>query len=141
MYPGKPMATKMPKALVARIAITAVIIVAVSVVSYIMLSPLLTNPPQKPILLDEMTMLTDGNYERNYNLTLKKGDEIYIQVSGFGQPLDFRITAENRFETLLEETDITFFDGPWAVPRDGTYFFYVGAQVGDVKVRITVSKL
>ena len=135
------MATKMPKALVARIVITAAIIVAVAVISYVMLSPLLTNPPRKPILLDEMTMLTEDNYERNYNLTLKKGDEIYIQVSGFGQPLDFRITAENRFETLFEETDITYFDGPWAVPRDATYFFYVGAQVGDVKVRITVSKL
>lgn len=135
------MATKMPKALVARIVITAAIIVAVAVISYVMLSPLLTNPPRKPILLDEMTMLTEDNYERNYNLTLKKGDEIYIQVSGFGQPLDFRITAENRFEILLEETDITSFGGPWAVPRDGTYFFYVGAQVGDVKVRITVSRL
>jgi hypothetical protein len=135
------MATKMPKALVARIVITAAIIVAVAVISYVMLSPLLTNPPRKPILLDEMTMLTEDNYERNYNLTLKKGDEIYIQVSGFGQPLDFRITAENRFETLLEETDITSFGGPWAVPRDGTYFFYVGAQIGDVKVRITVSRL
>jgi hypothetical protein len=135
------MSTRVPKALVVRIIVTAVIIVAVAMISFTMLSPLLTNPPRKPVLLDKMTTLTDDSYEQNYNLTLKEGDEIYIQVSGFGQPLDFRITGENPVETYLDEADITFFNGPWTVPRDGTYFFYVGARAGDVKVHITVSKL
>lgn len=135
------MPSKASGGLITRVIVAVVAVVAVAVISYIMLIPFMTHPPHAPTLLDKTVMLTDDSYEQEYNLTLRKGEKLYIEVSGFGQPLDFRITGESRYETFIDRIDISYFEGQWIAPKDGTYFFCVSASAGNVKVRITVSKI
>jgi len=138
---GRAMPSKLSRGLIARVIFTIVIVAVVGVISFVLLTPFLAHPPRAPILLDKTVMLTDDSYEQRYSLTFRKGEKLHIQVSGFGQPLDFKITDESFDESFVEETDISFFDGPWTVPKDGTYLFHVSAVIGDVKVRIIVSRI
>ena len=135
------MSRKASRGLIARVVFTIVIIAVVGVISFIALSPLLSHPPRAPVLFDKTVMLTDDFYEQKYGLALRKGDKLRIQVSGFGQPLDFKITGESLDELFVQETDISFFDEPWTVPKDGTYLFHISAVIGDVKARIIVSRI
>ena len=135
------MSKKASGGLITRVIVTVVAVVAVAVISYITLVPFMTHPPHAPALLDKTVMLTDDSYEQKYNLTLRKSEKLYIQVTGFGQPLDFKITGESPYETFMDRIDIAYFEGQWIAPEDGTYYFWVSASVGNVKARITVTKI
>ena len=104
-----------------------------------MLVPRITNPPPPSSLLSKTTILNDDNYEVGYPLNLTKDERIDVQISGDGQPVDFRIT-DNQSSTLIEEVGDTFYDIPWQAPADGTYTFYVSAYAGDVTATVIVIK-
>jgi len=125
--------------LIAKIATIVVSIAIIAGVTVTMLVPRITNPPPPSSLLSKTTILNDDNYEVGYPLNLTKDERIDVQISGDGQPVDFRIT-DNQSSTLIEEVGDTFYDIPWQAPADGTYTFYVSAYAGDVTATVIVIK-
>ena len=136
----RTMPRKASRGPIVMVIFTIVIVAVVGAISFVALSPLLSNPPRVPILLDKTVMLTGDSYEQEFGLTLRKGDKLHVQVSGFGQPLDFEITNENRDELFVREPDISSFNRSWTAPKDGTYLFRISAVADNVKVRLTITK-
>jgi len=125
--------------LIAKIATIVISIAIIAGLTITMLVPRITNPPPPSSLLSKTTILNDDNYEVGYPLNLTKDERIDVQISGDGQPVDFRIT-DNQSSTLIEEVGDTFYDIPWQAPADGTYTFYVSAYAGDVTATVIVIK-
>ena len=123
------------------IAKIATIFVSIAIIAWLtvsMLVPYMTNSPPPPTLLNKTVVLTDENYEVGYPLTLRKGERLHVEVSGNGQPVDFRIT-DNQSSTLIEKREDTFYSLPWTVPADGTYTFYVSTPTGNVRAAVIVA--
>ena len=125
--------------MIAKITTIVVSIAIIAGLTVTMLLPRLTNPPPPSSLLNKTTILNDDNYEVGYPLSLTKDERIEVQISGDGQPVDFRIT-DNQSSTLIEKVGDTFYDVPWQAPADGTYTFYVSAYAGDVTATVIVIK-
>ena len=125
--------------MIAKIATIVISIAIIAGLTITMLVPRITNPPPPSSLLSKTTILNDDNYEVGYPLNLTKDERIDVQISGDGQPVDFRIT-DNQSSTLIEEVGDTFYDIPWQAPADGTYTFYVSAYAGDVTATVIVTK-
>ena len=123
----------------AKFAIVVVSIAIIAGLTGTMLVPRITNPSTTWSLLDKTVILTDNNYEVGYPLNLTKNERVNVQISGEGQPVDFRIT-DNQTSTLLEKVGDTFYDFQWQAPADGPYTFYVSAYAGDVTATVIVTK-
>ena len=125
--------------MIARFAVVLVSVAAVAFVTGIMLVPQIINPPHLLILLNKTVILTDQSYEVGYQLNLTRNERIDIRVSGDGQPIDFRIM--DKYSTIIEKTNDTFYEVTWNVPSDGTYTLYMSAYAGDVKASIIVNRI
>ena len=123
------------------IAKIATIFVSIAIIAWLtvsMLVPHMTNSPPPLTLLNKTVVFTEENYEVGYPLTLRKGERLQVEVSGNGQPVDFRIT-DNQSSTLLEKTEDTFYSLSWSVPADGRYTFYVSTPTGNVRAALIVT--
>ena len=115
----------------------AIVIVAVSLT---LLGPRIAHPTTPTLILNETVFLTEDDYETQYNLTLNKGDQLKIQVSGNGQIVNLQVTEQNfPSHPLLDEEAQTFYSFEWTVPEAGSYIFTVSADTGAQSV-ITITK-
>ena len=126
--------------LTARIAFVAVGIAVVGWATYTMLLPRLTSPPLAQVLIGEDVYLTEENYEKQFSLELLKGETINIKVSGNGKIFDLWFARKDPSQTLVEQTDIAFYNGPLTIPVDGTYVLRVSTYIGNVHVTVQVTK-
>jgi len=128
--------------IIAKIVLPVTAVAIVTVTSIIVLVPQLMNPtlPSSSVLLDETIVLTESWYEKEYHLQFAKGDKLSIRLYGYGQPFDFTILDPNK--TIIDEAEITYgvYERLLIVTMDGSYTFYVGADAGNPRVRITITK-
>lgn len=112
---------------------------AIIVLSFIFLAPRVVHPTQPTVLLNETAILTENDYETQYNLALNKGDQLQIQVSGNGQLVDLAAALQSApTAKLLDEEAQTFYNFEWTVPQNGPYVFTFSANMGaTVTIAIT----
>ncbi|MGD0979372.1 MAG: hypothetical protein ABR962_09565 [Candidatus Bathyarchaeia archaeon] len=104
---------------------------AIIVVSFIFLAPRIVHPTQPVLLLNQTVVLTQDNYQTQFNLALNKGDQLNIQLSGNGDLVNFIITQPSSpSHPLVDEEEQTIFTFTWTVPQTGPYVFSVGADNG-----------
>jgi hypothetical protein len=103
------------------------------------LAPRVAHPTQPTVLLNETVVLTENDYETQYNLALNKGDQLQIQVSGNGQLVDLAAAQQSSPTIkLLDQEAQTFYNFEWTVPKNGPYVFTVSADMGaTVTIQIT----
>jgi hypothetical protein len=107
------------------------IALAIVAVSFTILMPQVAHPQQPTVLLSQSAVLTENNYETQYNLVLNKGDKLQIQLSGNGQLVDLTAALQNSpTQLLLDEEAQTYYNIQWSVPQDGNYVFSVIAETG-----------
>jgi hypothetical protein len=117
-----------------------VVAMAIVAISFTFLVPRIAHPPQPTIFLNESVILTEDDYERQYNLALNRGDQLNIQLSGNGQLVNLVVTQQSSSsQPLLDEEAQTFYNFEWTVPQDGPYVFTVSADMG-ASATITVTK-
>jgi hypothetical protein len=89
------------------------------------------NPTQPVLLLNQTVVLTQDNYQTQYNLALNKGDQLNIQLSGNQNLVNFMITqASSPTNPLIDQEEQTMFTFTWTVPQTGPYVFTVSADNG-----------
>ena len=99
--------------------------------SFIFLVPRIVNPTQPVLLLNQTVVLTQDNYQAQYNLALNKGDQLNIQLSGNQNLVNFMITqASSPTNPLVDQEEQTMFTFTWTVPQTGPYVFTVSADNG-----------
>lgn len=107
------------------------IALAIIVLSLMFLAPRVAHPTQPTVLLNETVVLTQNDYETQYNLALNKGDQLQIQVSGNGQLVDLAAAQQSSPTVkLLDQETQTFYNFEWTVPQNGPYVFTVSADMG-----------
>jgi len=117
--------------------VVAIIIIAVSLT---LLGPSIAHPTAPTLILNETVILTEGDYERQYNLTLNKGDQLKIQVSGNGQLVNLILREQSSpSHPLLDEEAQTYYSFEWTVPEAGSYIFTLSADTG-AKADIAITK-
>lgn len=116
------------------------IAVAIVVLSLTLLTPFVAHPTEPTVLLiSETVTLTEDDYERQYTLTLCKGDQLKVKVSTRKQPVDLIVTQGDS-SSLLDLEGQPFYDLEWTVPEDGPYTFTLIADVGNADTTITIAK-
>jgi len=117
--------------------VVAIVIVALSLT---LLGPRIAHPTKPTLILNETVSLTEDDYGRQYNLTLNKGDQLKIQVSGNGQLVNLQVTEQSSpSHPLLDEEAQTFYSFEWTVLEAGSYIFTLSADTG-AQAAITVTK-
>jgi len=107
------------------------IALAIVAISFIVLIPQVAHPQQPTVLLSQTVVLTEGNYEAQYNLALNKGDQLQIQLSGNGQLVDIKTALQNSPTLLLLDQEAqTYYNLQWSVPQNGEYVFSITAETG-----------
>jgi len=107
------------------------IALAIVAISFIVLIPQVAHPQQPTVLLSQTVVLTEGNYETQYNLALNKGDQLQIQLSGNGQLVDIKTALQNSPTLLLLDQEAqTYYNLQWSVPQNGEYVFSITAETG-----------
>lgn len=100
-------------------------------VSFIVLIPQVAHPQQPTVLLSQTVVLTEDNYQVQYNLVLNKGDELQIQLSGNGQLVGIATALQNSpTHLLLDQAAQTYYNLQWSVPQNGEYVFSITAETG-----------
>jgi len=104
---------------------------AIVVVSFIFLGPRIVYPTQPVVLLNQTVVLTEDNYETQYTLTLSKGDQLNIQLSGNGDLVSLTIAQSSSPTNLLVDQELqTTLILTWTSPQTGLYIFAVSAFDG-----------
>jgi len=117
--------------------VVAIVIVALSLT---LLGPRIAHPTKPTLILNETVFLTEDDYERQYNLTLNKGDQLKIQVSGNGQLVNLKVIEQSSpSHPLLDEEAQTFYSFEWTVLEGGSYIFTLSADTG-AQAAITITK-
>jgi hypothetical protein len=117
--------------------VVAIVIVALSLT---LLGPRIAHPTKPTLILNETVFLTEDDYERQYNLTLNKGDQLKIQVTGNGQLVNLKVIEQSSpSHPLLDEEAQTFYSFEWTVLEDGSYIFTLSADTG-AQAAITITK-
>jgi hypothetical protein len=117
------------------------IALAIIVLSFMFLAPRIAHPTQPTVLLNENAILTENDYETQYNLALNKGDQLQIQVSGNGQLVDLAAAQQNSPTIkLLDQQAQTFYNFEWTVPQNGPYVFTVSSDMGATTATILITK-
>jgi hypothetical protein len=117
-----------------------VVAMAIIALSFTLLGPRIAHPPQPIVLLNQSVVLTDGDYERQYNLALNEGDQLQIRVSGGRQLVNLIVTQpDSRTQPVLDEEAQTVYYIQWTVPQTGPYVFSLTAETG-ASASITVTK-
>jgi hypothetical protein len=107
------------------------IAIAIVAVSCTQLFPRISHPPQPTTLLNDSVILNEDNYQKQYNLTLDKGDQLNIQITGNGDLVSIEITPQNSpTQPVLDQEDQTLFIFQWTVPQSGPYVFTLSAETG-----------
>jgi hypothetical protein len=118
-----------------------VVAMAIIALSFTFLGPRIVHPPQPVVLLNQSVLLTDSNYEQQYSLALKEGDQLQIQLSGNGQLVNLIVTQSGSpTQPLLDEEIQTMYYIQWTVPQTGSYVFDLTAENG-ASATITVTKI
>jgi hypothetical protein len=92
------------------------------------------------LLLNQIAILTQDNYETQYNLALNESDQLNIQLSGNGDLVSLRISQPSSpSQPLVDQEEQTIFSFTWTVPQTGPYVFTVIADAG-ATATITVTK-
>jgi hypothetical protein len=116
------------------------IALAIVAVSFALLGPRIAHPVQPTVLLNESLILTENDYQRQYNLSLSEGDQLQIQVTGNGDLVNLKVTPQSSpSHPVLDEEAQTFFSFEWTVPQDGLYVFNVSSETG-ARAAVTVTK-
>lgn len=118
------------------------IAVAIVVLSFTLLTPMMAHPTETTVtLLNETVYLTEDEYEKQCTLTFSKGDQLGIKVFTTGQPVDLIITPAGSSSTsLLDEEGSGFYNIGWTVPEDGSYIFSLIAEAGSVDATMTITR-
>jgi hypothetical protein len=117
------------------------IALAIIVLSFMFLAPRVVHPTQPTVLLNETVVLTENDYEKQYNLALNKGDQLQIQVSGNGQLVNLAAALQSsQTVTLLDQEAQTFYSFEWTVPKNGPYVFTVSSDMGATTATILITK-
>ena len=99
-------------------------------------TPYVVGVDESELLLSDRVYCS-GILEREYNLTLTKGNKLHIYAAGFlGRTMDFKIVSNGTF--LMERLNVSQVDEIWVAPANGTYTFHVNST--DNEVRIGVAK-
>jgi len=113
---------------------------AIIIVSFIFLAPQILHATQPVVLLNQTVVLTDDNYETQYNLALNQSDQLNIQLSGGGNLVDLMITQAGSSNPLVDQQENTILSFTWTVPQTGPYVFTINADNPPTTATITVTE-
>jgi hypothetical protein len=113
---------------------------AIIIVSFIFLAPQILHATQPVVLLNQTVVLTDDNYETQYNLALNQSDQLNIQLSGGGNLVDLMIAQAGSSNPLVDQQENTILGFTWTVPQTGSYVFTINADNPPTTATITVTE-
>jgi hypothetical protein len=113
---------------------------AIIIVSFIFLTPQILHAKQPVVLLNQTVVLTEDNYETQYNLALNQSDQLNIQLSGGGNLVDLMIAQAGSSNPLVDQQENTILGFTWTVPQTGSYVFTINADNPPTTTTITVTE-
>jgi hypothetical protein len=121
--------------------LSLLISLAIIVASIVFLVPRIVFPTGPVTLLNQAIVLPNEFTNAQYTLTLNKGEQLNIQLSGNGDLVNLIITqSSSPSNAIVDQEDQTTFTSTWTVPQTGTYIFTVNTPDDSATANLIVTK-